>query len=138
MVSSLRECLGVEGKVCNCFLPSEENNPHRLCVVCRGKSCRSDDCCEDCHNWRDNHCNWVSDYMTRLSLQQEKKHERKAKASSSSFSGFSPSMPVPLCQLPLSAGTGVVTTTPSSSVCVVFFSAATPVDFATLFVLPVV
>ena len=54
----------------------------------------------------------VASYMAKLSLQREKKCERKA--SSSSFSGFSFSMPVPLCQLPLSAGTSVVTTAPSS------------------------
>ena len=53
----------------------------------------------------------------KLLLQREKKHDRKAKASSSSFSGFLPSMPEHLCQLPSFAGTGVVTTTPSSMVC---------------------
>ena len=35
-------------------------------------------------------------------------------------------MPVPLCQLPSSAGTSVVTTTPSSVMCVVTFLAAAP------------
>ena len=57
---------GVEGKVCNHFLLSKGNDPNCLCVACRGKSCK-----------------------------RKKKHERKAKASSSSFSGFSPLMPVP-------------------------------------------
>ena len=58
-----------------------------------------------------------------------KKCERmvKASSSSSSFLGFPPSMPVPLCQQPSSAGTGVVTTTPSSSACAVTFPAAAPV-----------
>ena len=75
--------------------------------------------------------------MTRLSLQREKKHERKAKASSSSSSylGFSPFMPVPLCQLTLSAGTSMVATTLSSSVCVVTYSATAPVVSAATFVL---
>ena len=36
-------------------------------------------------------------------------------------------MPVSLCQLPSSAGTGIVTTTPSSSACAVTFSATTTV-----------
>ena len=111
--------------MCNRFLPSRENNPHRLCVACRGKSCRSDDRCEECHDWSDDHCGRVSKYMNKLSLQREKRRNRKAKASSSSFSGFSPSMPVPLYQLPSSAGTGVVMTTPSS-VCAVTFSTAAP------------
>ena len=65
-----------------------------------------------------------------------KKCERKAKASSSSLSGFSPSMPVPLCQLPLCAETSVVTTAPSSSVCAVTFSAAAPAISAAPFVPP--
>ena len=54
-----------------------------------------------------------------------------AKTSSSSFL---PSMPVPLCQLQSSAGTGVVTMTPSSLVCAVTFSATVPVVSTTLFV----
>ena len=86
--------------MCNQFLPSEENNPHRLCVSCLGKSCKCDDLCEECHDWSDDLGNRVSEYMHKLSLQREKKRERKAKAfSSSSFSGFSPLMLVPLCQL---------------------------------------
>ena len=139
MVSSLCKYLGVEGKVCNWFLPSRENDPHHLCVACRGKSCRSDDCCEECHDWIDDCCNRVSDYIDKLSLQQEKKRERKAKASSSSssFSGFSPSMPLPLGQLPSSVGSGVVTTTLSSSVCAVTFSTAASIVSATPFVSPV-
>ena len=99
------------------FLPSMENDSHRLCVTCLGKSYRSDDHCEECYNWSDDHCNRVSEYLAKLSLQREKRRERKAEASSSSFSGFSPSMPVPLCRLLSSAGTGVVMTILSSSVC---------------------
>ena len=113
----------MEGKVNNHFLPSKENDPHRLCVACRGKSCKSDDHCEEC----DDRCNCVSEYMNKLSMQWEKKREQKAKASfsSSSFSGLSPSMPVTLCQLPSSVGSCVVTTTPpTSSECMVTVTAA--------------
>ena len=79
---------------------------------------------------------WVSEYMHKLSLQREKKRERKAKASStsSSFLGFLPSMPVPPCQLLLSAGAGGVTTIPSSSVYSVTFLATAPVVSAAPFV----
>ena len=80
----------------------------------------------------DYRCNHVSDYMDKLSLQWEKR-ERKAKASSSSFSGFSPSMPVPLWQLPRSVGSYVVTMTPSSSVSAVTFSATATVVSAAPF-----
>ena len=95
MVSSPRKCLGVEGKVCNQFLPSKENNPQCLCVACCGKICKYDDCCEECHDWSDDRCNHISDYMEKLPLQCERKRKQRAKASSSSFSGFLPSMPVP-------------------------------------------
>ena len=130
MVSSPCQCPGVEGKVCNRFLPSEENNPHRLCIACRGKSCTID--------WSDDHYSRVSDYMHKFSLQWKKKHEWKAKASSSSssFLDFSPSMLVPLCQMPLSAGGGVVTTTHSSTACPVTFSAADPIVSTAPFVRP--
>ena len=96
------------------------------CVTCRGKSCRSDNRCKDCHSWSNDCCSCVSEYMVKLSLQQEKKRKRKAKGSSSSFSDFPPSMPVPLRQLPSFLGTGVVTTTPSLLVCAVTFLAAAP------------
>ena len=73
----------------------------------------------------------------RVKLSERKKNcVRKAKASSSSFSDFLPSMPVPLCQLPSPAGSDVVTTTPSSSVCVVTYSATTSVISAALFIAP--
>ena len=74
--------------------------------------------------------------MDKLSLQWEKKRERKAKASSSSLSGFSPSMPVPLGQLQSSVGSDMVTTTSSSLVCAVTFSTAASIVSATLFVSP--
>ena len=83
------------------------------------------------------HYSRVSDYMHKVSLQWKKKHERKAKASSSSFSDFSPSMLVSLCQMPLSAGGGVVTTTHSSTACPVTFSAANPIVSTAPFVPPV-
>ena len=59
-------------------------------------------------------------------------------SSSSSFSGFSPSAPVPLCHLLSSLCTGVVMTVSSSSVCSMTSSAATPVVSTALIVLPLV
>ena len=94
----------MKGKVCNQFLPSKKHDRHRLCVACRGKSCKLDDRCEDCHNWSDDCCSCVSDYFEKLSLQREKKRERKTK---SSLFGFSPLMPVPLGQLPSSVGSSM-------------------------------
>ena len=64
-------------------------------------------------------------------------HERKAKpSSSSSFSGFSPLMLVPPCQLLSPAGVVVVTTTTLSTVFAVAFLASAPIVSATPFVLP--
>ena len=39
MVPLPRQCPGVSGKVCNCFQPAEDNDPHRLCTLCRDKTC---------------------------------------------------------------------------------------------------
>ena len=93
MVSSPRKCPSVEGKVCGHFLPSKEHDHHCLCIVCRGKSCTLDDRCEKCHEWTDECCKSVADYVEKLSLQHERKTES---SSSSSFSSFFPLMPVPL------------------------------------------
>ena len=46
-------------------------------------------------------------------------------------------MPLPLCQLPSPAGTGVVTTTPSLTACAVTFLVAALIVSAAPFVLPV-
>ena len=136
MVPSPHKCPGVEGKVCNRFLPTKDNDPHRFFTSCRGKTWGLNDHCEECHDWSDKRCLCVSEYMNKMSAQHEKKHERKAKASSSSFLGFSPAMPVPLCQLLSPVGSGVVTTAPSSTVCSVTFSAVVPVISAAPFVPP--
>ena len=77
---------GVEGKVCNRFLPSKANDPHRLCCSCRGEACSLDDHRKECHDLPDDCCKRVN--MIKLLLQQEKQIERKAKASSSSSLGF--------------------------------------------------
>ena len=125
MVSLPHQCPGVEGKVCNRFLPAKGNDPHHLCTSCCGKTCSSDDRCEECHDCSDERWQHVGEYIDKLSLHREKKGERKAKASSTSFSfsGYSPAMPVPQCQLLSPSGSGIVTTTPSlSSVCTVTYS----------------
>ena len=59
----------------------------------------------------------VSSYHSKLAIQRERKKERKAKAAPyhSSFSGFSPSMPVPLCKLSSSVESVSVTTVPIST-----------------------
>ena len=92
--------------------------------------------CEECHDWSDKHCLHVGEYMAKLSVQREKKRERKAKASSSSFSGFFLAMLVPLCQLPSPVGSGVMMTTPLLTVCPVSFSACAPVVSTIPFVPP--
>ena len=43
MVNSPRQCPGDSDRVCNRFLPSRDNNPHLLCVMCRGKECNIDE-----------------------------------------------------------------------------------------------
>ena len=88
MVPSPRQCPGEAGKVCNCFLPAKENDPHGLCTGCRGKICDIEDSCEDCHDWFDEKCRRVDEYLATLPAQCKKEHERKAKASSSSSSLF--------------------------------------------------
>ena len=102
MGPSLHQCPSISGKVCNHFLPVKDNNLHRLCIACGDKTCDAEGRCDDCRNWSDK-CRRVGKYLAKLSAQYEKKSERKAKASSSSFSGFSGlslSMPVTLCNLP--------------------------------------
>ena len=66
---------------------TKENDPHRLCTSCHGKTCSLDDGCEECHDLSDERCQHVGECMAKLLVQREKKHERIAKASSSSFSG---------------------------------------------------
>ena len=94
MVSSQHQCPGVEGKVCNRFLPSKENDRHRLCVTCRVKLCTVDNRCEECHDWLDDRCKRVSENVLKLSLQHEK-CKRKAKASPLLPKAF-----CPLCHCP--------------------------------------
>ena len=103
---------------------STEHDPHRLCIACRGKSCSPDDRCEECHEWTYERCKSVANYVEKFSLQCG----RKPKSSlSSSFSSFSPSIPVPLGQLPSFTDSGVVTTSAlSSAVCAVTFTVAGP------------
>ena len=67
-VSSLHQYPGVQGKVCNCSMPSEENDPHCLCVASLGKSCTISDGCEECHDWSDDRCRRVREYMHKLFL----------------------------------------------------------------------
>ena len=53
MASLLRQCPGTAGKVCNCFLPTRDKDPHFLCTSCSVKECNDDDFCTDCHDWGD-------------------------------------------------------------------------------------
>ena len=69
MVSSLRQCRGVEGKECNRFLLAKDNNPHCLCTSRCGKTCSLDDRFEECHDWSDECCQLVGEYMAKLSMQ---------------------------------------------------------------------
>ena len=121
MVSSLRQCPGVEVKVCGRFLLLKEYDPHRLCVACRGKSCHPDKWCDECHEWSEESCRSIAEYAEKLSLQCERKTK-----SLSSFSGFSPSMPVPLEQLLLADSRVITTSASSAAVCAVAFVVASP------------
>ena len=73
MVSSPHQCPGVAGKVCNRFLQVKENVPCHLCTSCQGKTSVLEDRCEDCHDWSDEKCFCVGEYLTKLSAQCEKK-----------------------------------------------------------------
>ena len=128
MVPSPRKCPGVEGKVCERFLPAKDHNPHRLCVTCRGKSC-IDNWCAEFHEWSEEHCRDVAAYAVKLSVQCEKKKEGKAKSWSSSFYGFSPTMPVPLSQLASTSGV-ILTSVSSTPVCTATFAVAGPAVLA--------
>ena len=123
--------------MCGRFLPSKEHDPYRLCIALHGKSCSSDHGCEECHDWSDNRCSRVADYVEKLSLYCEMKEERETEASSSSFSSFSPSMPVPQGQLPSPADSGVVTMSAlTSSVYAVTYSVVGPAVTTAPFVPP--
>ena len=68
---------------------------------------------------------------------KEKGAEGKAPSSFSSFSGFAPSMLVPLGQLPLYVGSHVVVMTPStSSLCTITVTATAPIVSTAPFVPP--
>ena len=137
MVPSPCQYSSVSGKVCNRFLPARDNDQHRLCTSCRGKSCSISDHCKDCCDWLDEKWFRVGEYLARLSVQREKK-ERNAKASFSFFFFFffPPSVNALLCQFPFPVGTSVVTTTLSSAASAVTFLAASPVVSAAPFVPP--
>ena len=140
IVSSPCQCSGTLEKVCNCFLPARDKDPHLLCSSCRGRECNIDDCCVDYHSWDDEMWHKVSDYHAKLAVQRERKKERKAKAasSSSSFSCFSSFMPVPLCELSSSStDSAVITSVASSSlVCPVTLTLSLLIVSAQLFVSP--
>ena len=94
-------------------------------IDCRGKSCHLDDRCDECHDWSEERCRDVAVYADKLSVQPEKKKERKVKSSSSSFSCFSLVKPVPLSQI--SSATGAISTlAPSTNVCGVTYAVAGP------------
>ena len=108
------------GSPCECAynrcLPAVDKNPHTLCNSCGGRECSADDRCGDFYNWSDEMWAEVSHYHFKLAAQREKKKKRMAKASSSpsSFTGFLPSMPVPLHNLSSSFDT-VVTSSIAST-----------------------
>ena len=70
----------------------------------------------------------MGEYLAKLSMQREWKKDRRVKATfSSSFSGFSPVMPVPLCQLSSPCDNIVVISVALSAAFVVNFAASSPV-----------
>ena len=121
-------------KVCNLFLPARDNNPHRLCTSCRGKTCNIGNRCEDCHDWMDELWHYVDKYRTKLCLQQDREKERRVKATSSySFWIFSLNA---FAFMPVSSSydNTVVTSVVSSSTCAVTFTASSSVVSAAPFV----
>ena len=109
------------------FFALQGARPRPPSPLCWGKSCTFDDRCEECHDCPDERCRTIANYIEKLSLQCERKKERKTKLSSSSFSGFSPSMLVPLGQLPSLAGSRVVATSASSfAVCATTYELVGP------------
>ena len=113
----LRNALLLREKCVDIFFPLKSMNCI-ISVACRGKSCHLDDCYDKCHEWSEECCRSVSAYAEKLSLQCERKRERKAK--SSSFSSFSPSVSVPLGQLSSADSAS------SAAVCAMMFTVAVP------------
>ena len=111
MVDSPHNCAGTAELVCNCFLPVVDEDPHSLCSVCWGKECSTEDRRGECFEWSGHMWRKVSGYCFKWAAQMEKK-ERKDK--SSSFSEFSPSMPVLLTCLSASFDSAVVVTVAAS------------------------
>ena len=109
MVSSLRQCPGTAEKVCSLFLPARDKEPRLLYSSCRGEECNIDDGCGDYYFWDDDMWQKVNKYHAKLALERN----AKAASSSSSFSGFTLSMPVPLCNLSFSFDSAVVTSVAS-------------------------
>ena len=106
------------------FFPGKYENSHTLCINCDGKSCTAYDGWEDCQDWTDEKCKKVSASHEKLAIQKEKKEERKAKYSSSSFSGFiSPSvMPIPSSSITSDSFDNAVTMTNTTpNVCTTTF-----------------
>ena len=83
MVSSLFQCRSSEKGLQ--LLSSLGEDPHSLCMNCSGNECNSEDRCGDCYDWSNKMWNEVSVYRFKLAAHWE----RKAKVSSSSFSGLS-------------------------------------------------
>ena len=60
-MSSLHQYPETVGKMCNCFLPARDKDPHLSCNSCRGKECNVDNCCGNCHDRDDTMWHRVSD-----------------------------------------------------------------------------
>ena len=95
MVLSPRKYPGVEGKVWS-FSALQGARPSSTLYCVLWKFCTYDDHYEECHDWPDEWCSRVADYIEKLSLQRERK-ERKTKSSSFSSSSL-------FWLLPLDAG----------------------------------
>ena len=65
MVNSPCQCPGTSDCICNLFFLVRDNDPHLLCMSCRGKECNVDNRCEDCHGW-DDEIIYLSIYLGRF------------------------------------------------------------------------
>ena len=71
MILSLRQYPGIAGSVCNRFLPAMEKDPHSLCSNCQGQECNVEGWSCDCCKWTDEMWTKVSEYRSKLAVQQE-------------------------------------------------------------------
>ena len=54
VVSLQHKCTGTADRICNCFLPGFDKDPHLLCCACLEKEYNADDRSGECYEWDSN------------------------------------------------------------------------------------